>query len=182
MKKSDLKKLIKDELKNINFDFILNNFKELYNKYPNEYQAIGMQLLHEYRIDLGNIYESTPVENAVFYGYEFFDDNGKRHLTVLQKAGSILKMGPARSNEPTILFIDTKKQTSGNDPKLLNTHISNIFKILKDKNTKVIHFEPAQDAHTEARKRLFTNLIRGLQDDIEDVKTDESGVTTLIFK
>lgn len=182
MKREDLKNLIREEILKLDIDFLLENYTYLHNECPNEWFGIGWVLLTEYRVNLSNIYDSSKVEDNVVIGYEFFTPEGERHLSLLQKGTDIVKIGPALAKEPSILKINFKKRTNGADDKLLSTHINNIFNIITDNKLKSISFTPEDDKYKEVRKRLFINIINRFKDDIENVKTDESGATTLIFK
>lgn len=170
---SELKKLIYEEIINLNFEYILNNFNQIREEYPNEYQSSGLQLLREYSLDLSNVYESTFVFNTALKGYEFYSADSKRQLTTLQPSG-VIKIGPAATNDKNNLTINTAKQNKKFDKKLLPTHLSNIFKLIDKFKLKSISFEPADDNFSEARKRLFSGIVSHYRNDIEDIKTKDN--------
>lgn len=174
MKNSELNKIIKEEIKNVNFDLLLNNYADLYENHIMFFQNIGARLMCEYSLNLSDAYESEKCEDGKVKGYQFYDDSGNKHLTVLQKYSDTVKIAPAVTNDKNDLRINTTKRTSGFDARLLSTHVNNILKIVEDYNLKSISFTPAADKYSNARRRLFTSIIANYQDKISDIKTNDN--------
>lgn len=172
--KGIIKDDILEEIINLNFDVAVNNYSTLKENYLQEFQFVGLSLLIEYNLDLSNIYESDKVNNRYFNSYVFYDDSGVRHIINNQVGTDYIKMGTAANQKDLKdLSINFNKRMSGSDTKLLNTHLSNMLKLIDDLNLKVISFSPADDNYKEVRKRLFVSLIKKFEDRIEDIISTE---------
>jgi len=105
-------------------------------------------------------------------GYVFKDSTDKEHVSAIQKTGTI-KIGvlvKTTNDNPVIL---TRKINSTNDEKILNTHISNIIKLIDELKLIKIDFSPeSSDQFYNARKRLFMNIVNQFPDKVEDVRTN----------
>lgn len=138
----------------------------------------GWFLLREYKINLNNIYKDI-VKNTDVYGifYSFRDKKNKLHYTRISK-DSVVKIGPAVDNSKIDGHILTQKNRKLNDDMLLNTHIANIIKYVKEYHPKelIINVE-ASDNHGEGRKRLFLGIAGKLNELVKDVKVSNDGVT-----
>jgi len=172
MKSEELKKIIKEEIN----DFYLNRLIENYQSLEKDnfgFLVNGFYfLLKEYRVNLDDIYKS---EKKFFpqlgNSYIFKDETGIDHISSIHVDGTIKigRMGLTNTNKPIII---TKKTKTKQDPKILNTHISNLIKIAKEQKIVKINFFPESgDSYYEARKRLFLNIINQFPDKIENVRT-----------
>lgn len=168
----NLKLLIKEEIRKYilpEFDITLDDLT--INEYAN-LQWNYIRLMSEVKIDTSNIYKAIKMSNPAMDGYYFYDSNNKRHVTNCQKHTHVVKIGPAANDKD--LTIIPKKSSNIKDPKILNTHVANILKLIDDLKLKEISFTAESgDGYGNARKRLFLGLINNFIGQIERVVNNE---------
>lgn len=179
IKLDEIREVIQQEIKEINFDYILNNFSDLKKNHGSIYQKIHNKLLIEYRIELNDNYQSIQFNKPDVFGYYFYDVNNSKHLTILKNNSKII-FGRTITNDVNEIRLDNR--TPKFSKYLLGKHINNIIDIVNVKKPKSIILESFIINKNTEIKYVVITLINELYDMIDNITYDICHGVVITFK